>query len=185
MKPKPLSALNHFTVPTGMSLSLPPSSRRYRPTPTRTLTPTARDKLDLQVANQNVNLCQLHASGCEHCPLPNPGPPICRSADAGCVDARDPPQLLRHPDRNSRVAWRGRGDQYALAGLLHDVIGPDVTAAIGRCGNCGRAGPMAKVRVFDTPPAWSPAVRSATRSSCGWGAAPAAPSGTRRSKPCS
>ena len=33
------------------------------------------------------------------------------------------------------------------------VIGPDVTAAIGRCDNCGRTEPMAEVRVFDTPPA--------------------------------
>src|SRR5215207_9749767 len=31
MKPKPFSALNHFTVPTVMYLSLPPVSRRYRP----------------------------------------------------------------------------------------------------------------------------------------------------------
>jgi hypothetical protein len=38
-----------------------------------TLTPTARDKLDLRVAKQNVNLCRAHGSGCGHCPLPNPG----------------------------------------------------------------------------------------------------------------
>ena len=30
-------------------------------------------------------------------------------------------------------------DGNTLAGPLHDLIGPDVTAAIGRCGNCGRA----------------------------------------------
>src|SRR5512132_951917 len=34
IKPKPFSALNHFTVPTVMYLSLPPSSRRYQSTPT-------------------------------------------------------------------------------------------------------------------------------------------------------
>src|SRR5215207_2373007 len=38
-----------------------------------TLAPTARDKLDLRVAKQNVNLCRAHGSGCGHCPLPNPG----------------------------------------------------------------------------------------------------------------
>jgi hypothetical protein len=38
-----------------------------------TLTPTARDKLDLRVAKQNVNLCRAHGSGCGHCPLLNPG----------------------------------------------------------------------------------------------------------------
>ena len=43
-------------------------------------------------------------------------------------------------------------DGNALAGPLRDVIGPDVTAAIGRCGNCGRTGPMAEVRVFDHAP---------------------------------
>jgi hypothetical protein len=43
-------------------------------------------------------------------------------------------------------------DGNALAGPLHDVFGPDVTAAIGRCGNCGRTGPMAEVRVFDHAP---------------------------------
>ena len=43
-------------------------------------------------------------------------------------------------------------DGNALAGPLQDLIGPDVTAAVGRCGNCGRTGPMAEVRVFDHAP---------------------------------
>jgi hypothetical protein len=40
----------------------------------------------------------------------------------------------------------------ALAGPLQDVFRPDVTAAVGGCGNCGRTGPMAGVRVFDHAP---------------------------------
>jgi ribosomal protein S27E len=43
-------------------------------------------------------------------------------------------------------------DGNALSGPLQDLIGPDVTAAVGRCGNCGRTGPMAEVRVFDHAP---------------------------------
>jgi Family of unknown function (DUF6510) len=43
-------------------------------------------------------------------------------------------------------------DGNALAGPLQDVIGPDVTAAVGRCAGCGRTGPMAEVRVFDHAP---------------------------------
>jgi Family of unknown function (DUF6510) len=43
-------------------------------------------------------------------------------------------------------------DGNALAGPLGDLIGPDVTAAVGRCGNCGRTRPMAEVRVFDHAP---------------------------------
>ena len=43
-------------------------------------------------------------------------------------------------------------DGTALAGPPDDLIGPDVAAAVGRCGNCGRTGPMAEVRVFDHAP---------------------------------
>jgi hypothetical protein len=43
-------------------------------------------------------------------------------------------------------------DGNALAGHLQNLIGPDVTAAVGRCGNCGRTGPMAEARVFDHAP---------------------------------
>jgi ribosomal protein S27E len=43
-------------------------------------------------------------------------------------------------------------DGNALAGPLHDLIGPDVPAAVGRCTGCGRTGPMAEVRVFDHAP---------------------------------
>jgi hypothetical protein len=43
-------------------------------------------------------------------------------------------------------------DGNALASPLQDVIAVDVTAAIGRCANCGRTSPMAEVRVFDHAP---------------------------------
>jgi Family of unknown function (DUF6510) len=43
-------------------------------------------------------------------------------------------------------------DGNALAGHLDDVVRVDVTAAIGRCTQCGRTGPMAEVRVFDRAP---------------------------------
>src|SRR5215217_4652915 len=39
--------------------------------------------------------------------------------------------------------------------------------AVGRCGNCGRTGPMARCGCSTRPRAWSPAVRRATRSCCG------------------
>jgi hypothetical protein len=43
-------------------------------------------------------------------------------------------------------------DGNALAGPFQDVFAVDVTAAVGRCTNCGREGPMAEVRVFDHAP---------------------------------
>jgi hypothetical protein len=43
-------------------------------------------------------------------------------------------------------------DGSALAGPLEDLIGPDVTAAVGCCAGCGRTGPMVEVRVFDRAP---------------------------------
>ena len=43
-------------------------------------------------------------------------------------------------------------DGNALGGPLHDIFRPDVTAAVGGCGTCGRIGPMAEVRVFDHAP---------------------------------
>jgi Family of unknown function (DUF6510) len=43
-------------------------------------------------------------------------------------------------------------DGSALAGHVHDVFRVDLTAAVGRCTNCGREGPMAEVRVFDHAP---------------------------------
>ena len=66
----------------------------------------------------------------------------------------------------------------ALAGPMHNVFLLDVTAAIGRCGNCGRSGPMAKARVFSHAPEKSSAVRYSTRSSCGWCVVPAVPGST-------
>ena len=43
-------------------------------------------------------------------------------------------------------------DGNMLAGPLHDIFLPDVTAAVAGCRNCGWTGPMAEVRVFDHPP---------------------------------
>jgi ribosomal protein S27E len=43
-------------------------------------------------------------------------------------------------------------DGNALAGPFHDVFCVEVTTAIGRCTNCGHAGPMAELRVFDHAP---------------------------------
>ena len=43
-------------------------------------------------------------------------------------------------------------DGNALAGPLHDIFLPDVTAAVAGCRNCGWTGPMAEVRVFDHAP---------------------------------
>jgi Family of unknown function (DUF6510) len=43
-------------------------------------------------------------------------------------------------------------DGNALAGPLHDLFCVEVTAAVGRCTNCGRTGAMAEVRVFDHAP---------------------------------
>ena len=43
-------------------------------------------------------------------------------------------------------------DGNALAGHVHDLFRVDLTAAVGRCTNCGREGPMAEVRVFDHAP---------------------------------
>src|SRR5829696_2682675 len=81
-----------------------------RPTPTRTLTPTARDKLDLQVAKQNVNLCQLYGRGRGHCPATEPRSSICRSEGAGCAGARDSctaPALMAVSRAAVSRGWRG------------------------------------------------------------------------------
>ena len=43
-------------------------------------------------------------------------------------------------------------DGTALAGPLQDVLGVEVTAAVGRCTGCGRTAAMAEVRVFDHAP---------------------------------
>lgn len=46
----------------------------------------------------------------------------------------------------------GRPDAYldgnVLAGPLSEIFAVDVTAAEGRCGGCGRVGPMATLRVY-------------------------------------
>ena len=43
-------------------------------------------------------------------------------------------------------------DGNALVGPFHDLIGPDIAAAVGCCAGCARTGPLAEVRVFDRAP---------------------------------
>jgi hypothetical protein len=43
-------------------------------------------------------------------------------------------------------------DGNALAGPLSELFAVDVTAAIGRCVNCGLTGPVAALRVYDRAP---------------------------------
>jgi hypothetical protein len=71
MKPKPLSALNHFTVPTVMDAC--PSLHRLGGIDHagKVVAPAARDKLDLRVAKQNMNLCQATVAAVDHRALPH------------------------------------------------------------------------------------------------------------------
>jgi predicted RNA-binding Zn-ribbon protein involved in translation (DUF1610 family) len=39
-------------------------------------------------------------------------------------------------------------DGNAVAGLLHDVFGAEMTAATGTCDNCGASAPVGAVHVF-------------------------------------
>jgi hypothetical protein len=58
-----------------------------------TLTPTARDKLDLRAAKQNVNLCRAHGSGCGHCRYRTRGFEQAAQSGAGCAGPeKDNPQ---------------------------------------------------------------------------------------------
>ncbi len=41
-------------------------------------------------------------------------------------------------------------DGNAAAGPLADALGVDLTAAVGRCGGCGRTGEIARARAFVT-----------------------------------
>lgn len=43
-------------------------------------------------------------------------------------------------------------DGNALAGPLSEVFATDMTAAIGRCANCGRTGPIAGLHVYSHAP---------------------------------
>jgi hypothetical protein len=43
-------------------------------------------------------------------------------------------------------------DGNALGGPLGEVLGVDVSGAVGRCGGCGRTGPVAEARVYDRAP---------------------------------
>ncbi|TYB46252.1 DUF6510 family protein [Actinomadura chibensis] len=57
------------------------------------------------------------------------------------MTARDPDATaVRHVDGN------------ALAGPLGELFAMDVTAATGRCVNCGRTGPVAALAVYDRAP---------------------------------
>jgi DNA-directed RNA polymerase subunit RPC12/RpoP len=46
----------------------------------------------------------------------------------------------------------GHLDGNALAGPLSELFAVDVTAATGRCVNCGRSGPIASLRVYSRAP---------------------------------
>ncbi|HSR86932.1 MAG TPA: DUF6510 family protein [Streptosporangiaceae bacterium] len=39
-------------------------------------------------------------------------------------------------------------DGNAIGGLLHEVFGTEMTAAIGTCANCGRVAPVAETLVY-------------------------------------
>jgi Family of unknown function (DUF6510) len=39
-------------------------------------------------------------------------------------------------------------DGNAIGGLLHEVFGTEMTAAIGRCATCGATGPLAETMVY-------------------------------------
>jgi Family of unknown function (DUF6510) len=39
-------------------------------------------------------------------------------------------------------------DGNAIGGLLMEVLGTDMTAAVGTCGSCGTAGPVAEMAVY-------------------------------------
>ena len=41
-----------------------------------------------------------------------------------------------------------RLDGNAIAGILFDVFGREMTTAVGTCGGCGRVGPLAEVAVY-------------------------------------
>jgi hypothetical protein len=43
-------------------------------------------------------------------------------------------------------------DGNAIGGLLRDVFGAEVTAAVGRCATCGAAGPVAECLVYVQAP---------------------------------
>jgi Family of unknown function (DUF6510) len=43
-------------------------------------------------------------------------------------------------------------DGNTLTGPLGDVLGVEVSVAVGRCAGCGRTAAMAEVRVFDHAP---------------------------------
>ena len=46
----------------------------------------------------------------------------------------------------------GWTDGNSLGGPLREVLGVDLTAAVGRCANCGKTGPLAEGRLFGPAP---------------------------------
>jgi phage FluMu protein Com len=43
-------------------------------------------------------------------------------------------------------------DGNAMGGLLHEIFGTEMTAATGRCANCGAIGPVAETVVYIEAP---------------------------------
>ncbi|MGD2103392.1 MAG: DUF6510 family protein [Acidimicrobiia bacterium] len=43
-------------------------------------------------------------------------------------------------------------DGNSLGGVLYDVFGRDLTAAVGRCGNCGATNPVGVMHVYRVAP---------------------------------
>ena len=74
------------------------------------------------------------------------------------VLAAGPTPTIDHGDweltspTNPATSNTGTGTACALADPLPGLIGPDVSAAIGRCTACGRTAPMAQAQVFDHAP---------------------------------
>src|SRR5215217_8212095 len=97
-----------------MSLSLPSIVLEVSTHVDATLTPTARDKLDLQVAKQNVNLCRATVAGAATARYRTPGlragRPVGRWLRWSPRSCAAPASGVRFPGRISRV--RGGSDDH-------------------------------------------------------------------------
>jgi hypothetical protein len=53
-------------------------------------------------------------------------------------------------------------DGNAIAGLLHEVFGTEMTTAVGTCAGCGATGPVAETLVYQQSPGTVVRCRSCT-----------------------